>query len=224
MLPSTLNCFTLVVDISFTKQVKLLGSRSLNTANKFPSSTLAFVCPTLGSSNLAMERYAKPRRIRQLVTLTSDIQLKPTSWEEIKDGEFYIINGQYNVAASRLITQVGSGVEEDVKSDFRVWSCFIVWLSDPEILQSISVYYNQINHFQMIQPSWATNILGARTVWVSMGSLENPSQITAVGTTAARRATDVQSQTRRFKVRKSDRVNLMFETRSPEPLDQLKLS
>ena len=29
---------------------------------------------------------------------------KPTSWEEIKDGNFYIINGQHSVAASRLIT------------------------------------------------------------------------------------------------------------------------
>ena len=28
---------------------------------------------------------------------------KPTSWEEIKDGEFYIINGQHSVVASRLI-------------------------------------------------------------------------------------------------------------------------
>ena len=51
---------------------------------------------------------------------------KPTLWEEIKDGEFYIINGQHNVAASKLITQVGNGVDEDVKSDFRAKSCFIV--------------------------------------------------------------------------------------------------
>ena len=54
-------------------------------------------------------------------------------------------------------------------------------------------------------------------VWVSMGSPDNPSQITAVGTIAARRAQDVQSRTRRFKVRQSDRVNLMCEMWSPEP-------
>ena len=129
---------------------------------------------------------------------------KPTSWEEIKDGDFYIINGQHSVAESRLITQVGNGADDDVKNDFDVWSCFIVWSNDAEILRSISAYYNRINHFQMIQPSWATNILGARTVWVSMGCLENPSQIIAAGTTAAKRAQDVQSQTRRFKVRQSD--------------------
>ena len=118
---------------------------------------------------------------------------KPTSWEEIKDGNFYIINWQHSIATSRLITQVGSEADDNVKNDFRVWSCFIVWSSDAEILRSISAYYNRINHFQMIQPSWATNILGARTVWVSMGCPKNPSQITAVETTAARRAQDVQS-------------------------------
>ena len=129
---------------------------------------------------------------------------KPTSWEEIKDGDFYIINGQHSVVASKLITQVGSGADDDVKNDFRVWSCFIMWSSDVEILQSISAYYNRINHFQMIQPSWATNILGARMVWVSMECPENLSQITAAGTMAERRAQDVQSRRRRFKVRKSD--------------------
>ena len=37
------------------------------------------------------------------------------------------------------------------------------------------------------------------------------------GTTAARRAQDVQSRTRRFKVRQSDRVDLMCEMWLPEP-------
>ena len=158
------------------------------------------------------------RKARQtLCVMATNRTEKPMSWEEIKDGNFYIINGQHSVAASRLITQVGSGADEDVKNDFHVWSCFIVWSSDAEILWSISAYYNRINHFQMIQLSWMTNILGARTVWVSMGCPENPSQITAAGTTAARRAQDVQSRTRRFKVRKSDRVDLMCEMHLPEP-------
>ena len=149
------------------------------------------------------------RKARQTLCIMSTNRTgKPTSWEEIKDGDFYIINGQHNVAASRLITQVGSGADDDVKNNFRVWSYFIMWSSDAEILRSISAYYNRINHFQMIQPSWATNILGARTVWVSMGC---PSQITAAGTTAARRAQDVQSRTRRFKVRQSHRLDLMCE-------------
>ena len=105
------------------------------------------------------------RKVRQtLCVMPRNRTEKPSSWEEIKDGDFYIINGQHNITASRLITQVGSGVDDDVKNNFRMWSCFIVWSSDAEILWSISAYYNHINHFQMIQPSWVTNILGVRTV------------------------------------------------------------
>ena len=52
---------------------------------------------------------------------------------------------------------------------------------------------------------------------MSMGSPENPSQITSAGTTATRRAQDVQSRTRRFKVGQSDRVDLMCEMEWPEP-------
>ena len=47
------------------------------------------------------------RKARQtLCVMPTNRTEKPTSWEEIKDGDFYIINGQYSVAASRLITQV----------------------------------------------------------------------------------------------------------------------
>nr|PNR31764.1 hypothetical protein PHYPA_025887 [Physcomitrium patens] len=118
------------------------------------------------------------RKARQtLCVMPTNRTSKPTTWEEIKDGEFFVINGQHSVAASRVITDESNVVDDDVKSDFRVWSCFIVWSSDPEILRSISAYYNRNNHFQMIQPSWATNILGARSVWVNTGCPENPSQV-----------------------------------------------
>ena len=39
-----------------------------------------------------------------LCVMPTNRTLKPTSWEEIKDREFYIINGQYSVAASKVIT------------------------------------------------------------------------------------------------------------------------
>jgi hypothetical protein len=141
------------------------------------------------------------RKARQtLCVMPTKRTTKPTSWDEIKDGEFCIINGQHSVAASKSIVNDNNDVDEDVKNDFRVWSCFVVWSTDEEILRAISAYYNRINHFQLIQPSWATNILGARNVWVSMGCPENPTQITAAGTTAAPRASDIQSRTRKFKV------------------------
>ena len=141
------------------------------------------------------------RKSRQMLcVIPKDRISKPTSREEIKDGEFYIINRQHSVAASKRITKAESGINDDVKRDFRIWSCFIVWSNESEILRSISAYYNGINHFQMIQPSWATNILGAQMVWVNMWYPENPTQITAVGTTVARRTSDMQSRTKKFKV------------------------
>ena len=75
---------------------------------------------------------------------------KPQQWEEIKDERFYIINGQHSVAASLSICDNACVVDDDIKNDFRLWSCFIVWSEDAEILRSISAYYNRINHFQMI--------------------------------------------------------------------------
>ena len=32
----------------------------------------------------------------------------PTTWNKIKDGEFYIINGQHNIAASRKMMEANS--------------------------------------------------------------------------------------------------------------------
>ena len=142
------------------------------------------------------------RKTKQtLCIMPKGLTSKPQSWEEIKDGSFYIINGQHSIAANKKICDMGSGVDDDVRKDFRVWSCFVVWSEDAEILRSISAYYNRINHFEQIQPSWATNILGARKVWESMGCPENPSQITAAGSTVQRRPADLQSRTKKFKVR-----------------------
>ena len=59
------------------------------------------------------------RKARQtLCVMPTNRTEKPTFWEEIKDGGFYIINGQHSITASRLITQVGSGADDDVKNDF----------------------------------------------------------------------------------------------------------
>ena len=91
------------------------------------------------------------RKAKQtLCVMLEERSSKPQQWEEIKDGRFYIINGQHSVAASLSICDDASVIDDDVKNDFRLWSCFIVWSEDAEILRSISAYYNRINHFQMI--------------------------------------------------------------------------
>jgi len=134
---------------------------------------------------------------------------RPTKWEDVEHGLFYIINGQHSVAASRMMMEDNSEIDETTQKEFEKWNCFIVWSNDAEKLRSISAYYNRVNHFQAIQPSWATNILGARTVWVNMGSPKNPKDAVAVGTVQmARRNRESLKQTTKFRVSNSDRVDL----------------
>ena len=104
---------------------------------------------------------------------------KPGSWESVKDGEFYIINGQHSVAASKLMQSMD--LDEDMISDFKDWKCFIVWTKDEETLRTISAYFNRVSHFNIFKPSWATNILGARQVWMTLGSPRPPKEATEIG-------------------------------------------
>ena len=114
---------------------------------------------------------------------------KPIDWKEIKDGDFYIINGQYSVEASKFMFDDANNVDKDERENFCQWNCFIVWLEDVEKLRCISAYYNRTNHFVAIQPSWATNILGARLVWEAMGRPKNPTTTKSVGITSSTRMT-----------------------------------
>ena len=117
------------------------------------------------------------------------LSVKPTEWEEIKDGDFYIINGQHSVEASTFIFDDANNVDKDERENFRQWNCFIVWSEDAEKLRCISAYYNRTNHFVAVQPSWATNILGVRSVWEAMGRCENPMATKFVGITSSTRRT-----------------------------------
>ena len=130
---------------------------------------------------------------------------QPESWDEVKDGQFYIINGQHNVEASKMMMEEGSGVSEEVRNHFRTWNCFIVWSLDAEKLRYISAFYNCVNHFQAIQPSWATNILGARSVWIAMGRPKHPK---GDGTPRSLSRAQMTSLTSKFWVSNLDRANL----------------
>ena len=130
---------------------------------------------------------------------------QPESWDEVKDGQFYIINGQHSVAASKMMMEEGSGVSEEVRNHFRTWNCFIVWSLDAEKLRYISAFYNRVNHFQAIQLSWATNILGARSVWIEMGRPKHPK---GDGTLQSLSRSQVTSLTSKFWISHLDRADL----------------
>ena len=130
---------------------------------------------------------------------------QPESWDEVKDGQFYIINGQHSVAASKMMMEEGSGVSEEVRDHFKTWNCFIVWSLDAEMLRYISAFYNRVNHFQAIQLSWATNILGARSVWIAMGRPKHPK---GDGTPQLLSRAQVTTLTSKFRVSNLDRADL----------------
>ena len=135
---------------------------------------------------------------------------KPTEWKDIKNGNFFIINNQHSVKASKWMMDDANKVDKEEREHFWKWKCFVVWSNDPEKLRTISAFYNRTNHFQVTQPSWATNILGARTVWEAMGRPRNPTQAASVGTNMAMRQTmEVRRNREAFQVCTSARIALI---------------
>ena len=137
---------------------------------------------------------------QMLCVIPIGLREKPIDWEEIKDRNFYIINGQHSVEASKFIFDDTNNVDPEEREHFRKWNCFIVWSEDAEKLRCISAYYNQTNHFVAIQPSWATNILGTRSVWEAMGRPENPTATKSIGVTSTTRRTIENKRKETFQV------------------------
>jgi hypothetical protein len=92
---------------------------------------------------------------------------KPESWAKIKDGMFLIINGQHSITASKLLQQ--SPVREARKIELQTWKAYIVWSLKKNQLLCISEWYNACNHLKHSQSTWGSNILSARTIWISYG-------------------------------------------------------
>ena len=85
-------------------------------------------------------------------------------------------------------------ISDKVVKAFEKWDCFIVWNEDKSILRKISAYYNRVNHFQNHKPTWATNIIGARAVWKSLGCPTPPKEATEVGRAMPLRKTKGQKK------------------------------
>ena len=104
---------------------------------------------------------------KQTLCVMPKLDYKPKDLEEMADCEFYIINGQHSVAASK--SMIAGNIPEAIRKDFRTWNCFIVWTEDVDKLRKISAFYNKVNHLTPFKPTWATNILATRTVWEKYG-------------------------------------------------------
>ena len=107
------------------------------------------------------------RTQKQTLCIMPKLDYKPKDLEEMADYEFYIINGQHNVVASK--SMIAGNVPKAIRKDFRTWNCFIVWAEDVDKLRKISAFYNRVNHLTPFKPTWATNIFVARAVWEKYG-------------------------------------------------------
>jgi hypothetical protein len=113
---------------------------------------------------------------KQTLCIMPDTEEKPTDWDSIANGTFFIINGQHSIGASQKM--LASDLLEAIAKPFSKWNCFIVWLKDKNRLRQISGYYNRCNHFSMFKPTWATNVLGARFMWTELGRPTPPKSAT----------------------------------------------
>ena len=90
------------------------------------------------------------------------------TWDDIKDGQFLIINGQHSVAASRQII-AHKDTEQALKDKLKIWPCTIVWTDDPSMTVRLSYTLNNSNSFNKFTPTWTTQIMYCRRVWVKLG-------------------------------------------------------
>ena len=90
------------------------------------------------------------------------------TWDDIKNGNFIIINGQHSVAASREII-AHKDTEQALKDKLKTWPCTIVWSEDPSMTVRLSYTLNNSNSFNKFTPTWTTQIMYCRRVWVKLG-------------------------------------------------------
>jgi hypothetical protein len=112
------------------------------------------------------------RQMIYLTTCTEEgilLQKKPESWDEIKDGMFLIINGQHSVTASKQLQLIA--VHETRKIELQTWKAYIIWSLKKDQLLCLLEWYNACNHLKHSQSTWGSNILNARSIWVTYGRL-----------------------------------------------------
>ena len=113
-----------------------------------------------GMEDLKMYYMNMPDKMQKpMLYFMLKLDYKPKDLEEMAECDFYIINGQYSIVASK--SMIAGNVLKAIQKDFCMWNCFIVWTEDVEKLHKISAFYNTANHLTPFKPTWATNILVA---------------------------------------------------------------
>ena len=107
-----------------------------------------------------------------IVVMPQGLQRMPTPdmWENIKKGDFWLIDGQHSVAAAKKIqTMVDWMDPTNQKERLKTWKALVVWSDDDTKLNDISRFFNMGNKTKAYQASWIRNIMASRDVWVHYG-------------------------------------------------------
>lgn len=137
------------------------------------------------------------KTVKQSLRVMPMTDSKPSSWEEFRNCNFYIINGQHSVAASKQMIE--EQIPEPILKHFRTWNCLIVWTKDKQKLRRLSAYYNRVNHFSVFKPTWSTNVLAALYIWTQLGKPIPPKSATRVGKLVTNPVKDAAND-KRYKV------------------------
>ena len=89
---------------------------------------------------------------------------KPSSWEEVKNGDFYIINGQHTWAAAKELV-AHPQLSEERKKVLKNWKCNFIWSKDEVEVMALSERINHTNSLQWNFPDIVLYLQHARKIW-----------------------------------------------------------
>lgn len=92
------------------------------------------------------------------------VEVTEENWPILREGEFYIVDGQHSIAAARALLE-NDEWKSPIKDTIRFWKAFVVYSTDSNQLIAISAFLNQGNKVRQFEASWAANIVAGRTLW-----------------------------------------------------------
>lgn len=108
-----------------------------------------------------------------LTIVPADRRRKPTSFDEVKNKKFHVVNGQHTLAACHQYVNDPSSTNE-VKRFFSKWPCNVVWApeGDDDPLFHLSGVLNLDSEYMKHFPSFTECIQHARKTWIRRGRPE----------------------------------------------------
>ena len=112
-----------------------------------------------------------PKADRQTICVTPKdpiVEVTEENWPIIRQGEFYIVDGQHSVEAAKALL-ANNNWKSPLKPTIRYWKALLVHSDDYNQLITISAFLNQTNKIKAFEASWTANIEAGRTLWEEHG-------------------------------------------------------